>query len=454
MADEATVDDIGERDCCPLVWKKLIDTPNGKLIPPDAIEIGAWHREKRYYSMLPGKYFNSVSNKIGIITEDMHKEVGYFSDTSENIMLYKEGCLRYSNKDTCESVPQDPILVLTNPYGCSIEWYKREAKEAGLALFLNPLESSNIHVPRIGLYYFSRIKHADDIKEHFAGSTEGGSIIIPSKQNMRHDPFDPRTYLAALTFTGFEILTINCRESIKNVMNAQLFNITYDSSAIPPEKESTTLTSSAVINNNPYPQSFEVSMSAQTTKSFQMMTNEWSTNKTEHHLSKSMNTEASIEAGFSFLGFGTKLKGSLKSGHEEKWDEMMQKYAQEGKVFAETKKTEYHFNQKVAVPPKSSTIVKIITTPIKGNIPFKAKYRIRSPKKDMFTMNQTLNALKRIGLEDVEKLVQEGDDLVMTYDGTLAVETGYDTHVTITSTPLEPNSTRPVVTEKLYPFDH
>ena len=441
-ANAEYVDDIGEKDCCPLVWKPLIDTPNGKVVPPDAIAIGNFNGETRYYSMLSGKVFGEDTGHIGILSQDSNKEVIYYTDKSNNLLYYREGCLHYSNDAKCISTVKDPVIVLTNPHGCSIGWWKRTEQLSKLPGYMNPLETSDIHIPRVGRFFFARFDQ---------GNVVGGSIVNPDKLWVQHDA-DLVNHKGP--GANVDILVINCRESIRRILNAQLFNITYDDKSLPGEKESLSLSSSTVINNNPFPQSFDVNVAAETVKSMQMTFSGWQFNSSQHTITSTLATDTSLDVGFDWKFLKSSFKGSIRTGYEEKWDNLMQKFASEGRMQAETKKTTYTFNQKVAVPAMSETKVTIITTPIKGNVPFKAKYRIKQTTQGIMSIPSIMDALKRLGITDLDKMKLENNEWVMNYDGNLAVETGYNTHVDIASKSLDKNSTQKVIHYKVYPFDH
>ena len=80
---------MGEYDCCPLVWKPLIETPLGMFVPPDVVVAGydATHGDKYYFTMLPfaqaGGIFKKVFGKASA-----HVNYKYDQDTEDRFEKY------------------------------------------------------------------------------------------------------------------------------------------------------------------------------------------------------------------------------------------------------------------------------------------------------------------------------------------------------------------------------
>lgn len=413
------VNNIGEHDCCPLVWKPLIKTYEQWIVPPDAISLSGFKDLQKYYTIMKGSSWYGI-DKIG--TLDLWPTRGTLFERDGVVYNYHPGCLSVRFKDRCEVTPNDPILVLTNPHGCKIGFWRKQVD------WFSPYDTSSLLFPKISSMIFGRRPWAQD--DMYGGYFENEYF---------HTIDNGITYKDTLS----EALYIDCRESAKSIFNAQLFNITYEIDSLLGGKQPVILQSSTVVNNINLPQSFEVDLTAETSKSLQMSQSRSENYSTFH----SFTWSASLEASFFKIA-------SFKAGLEEKWEERMNRFASEGSVSMESTHTSYRFNQKVAVPPMSSTTVNIVSIPIQGTVPFQAKYRFTHIKKGVMTIEQTLNTLRRLGFPNMDKIMQEGDHLILTYDGRLSLESGYDTHVDITSTPLEWNSTRPVIHYKVFPFKY
>lgn len=470
---DANQNNIGELDCCPLEWKPLIDTPSGFVFPPDAVIAGEMDERKMYFTLLPGFIFNQLADVIGIAIEGSDIETSlYVTEDATHSNFYgwsfRKGCLKRLGGSSCNTTWPDkyPTKVLANPHGCVLGWWNR--KGANILY-----DSSELHVPNIGKYLFTRsaVRYGDTTPSPFREE----SVDEASPSPFNEESFDEASPSPVFEETiagytcphgsfvyissgvrvnsgrGTQILYINCRESIKNLFTAELFDMKYDTSSIPAKDKASVLQSSTIINSNSLPQSTEVKMTASTTSSLEMSTEMSSSNSSSNSLENTMSTETSVEAGFSGWGISASLKYAVNKGMGSKRESSMERFAKTGRTSIMTSTSEYTFSQTIAVPANSKTVLNIVTTRLSGIIPFTAKYRIKHVKASIMSWNATTYALKRVGFQDVDKLKQENDTLILAYNGKLAVESGYDTHVEITSTELS-NYTKVIENYKLYPF--
>ena len=123
---------LGEYDCCPLVWKPLTQTPSGDNIPIDAVV--ATTIDPNY--MGERMYFANVSGNIEFINA---------SDTSTAYACLRDG-------DPPKYVIRD-IYVLTNPYSCQLEWKQLWSNDDRKIIIYNNLR---FYIPIFYDQYFVR----------------------------------------------------------------------------------------------------------------------------------------------------------------------------------------------------------------------------------------------------------------------------------------------------------
>lgn len=453
---------IGQYDCCPLVWKPLIPTSSGLVIPPDAIEIGRRNGDRIYYARIPLELSDDpgyvATPGIGIKTSVNNSEVAFLMEDGSDTFFYREGCLRKAGQSVCVQKMNYQVVILSNPHGCTIGWWKRK---------LNgkiPSDSSDIFFPMIRRQYFARFTQEE------TNNTWGGVIDVAAKDFRRAMEVD-EAYIKSFS-PGPEVLFINCHDSIKRIFEAELYNMTYeDMDKVLGGSGQTVLESSNIINNVNTSQSMEACMTTEISHSLQASSERATSNSTGSSGSEKTSTsetrswsvsfKISVTVGFSFFGsatvgvdngFDKSSSNTDKKSRGSSWESKVETFAKTGKMTVDTFKTSYSFNQLVAVPPRSSTVVSIVTNPVKGTVGYTAKYRIKNPAKGIMPWENTLAALKRIGISDVDRMTQEGEDLIMIERGKLSIETGYNTHVDITSTSLDKDSNWDVKNLKLYPF--
>lgn len=456
---------IGQYDCCPLAWKPMIATSTGLVPPPDAILMGERNGDKIYYAMMPLESSSDPgyidSSGIGIKTSVNDSEVAFriINGHKEETYFYREGCLRKVGEDVCYKKMNYEVVILSNPHGCTIGWWKRQSEG------IMPADSSKLLFPMVNRQYFSRLIDGQ------TNNTWGGVLDIAGKDFIKAG--EPNEAFTSSRSAGPEVLFINCLESIKQIYQAELFNMTYDDlDKLLGGSGTSVLESSSLINNVNVSQSMEASMTTEVSHSLQVSSERATSNATGSSGSESSSESSSysvsammkmsVSVGFSLFGASvsttletsleTSLSHSSKSSKESSWESKVENFAKTGRMSIDSTRTSYSFNQMVAVPPRSSTTVSIVTTPVKGTISFIAKYRIRHPAKNVMPWENTLAALRRVGCTDVDKMTQEEGDVVLSERGSLSIETGYNTHVTISSSSLDKNSNQQDTIVKLYPF--
>lgn len=420
---------IGQYDCCPLVWKEMLETSTGYVMPPDAIVIGESSPGGNllYYARIPLElspdpgFLETPGFGIKSGANDSH----LFILKDEGILSYKnDNCVRKLGQSDCLYQMNYKVVILSNPHGCSLGWWKRSIRKK------MPDPSSDILFPIVSRGYFARNVTRE-------GVMTGGVLSVDDMYYRTADMANSNNLAVKTTDPGTEVLYINCKDSIKRIFDAQLFAIEYDKDKLLAGKSSTTLQSSSIVNNNDYPQSSEVSLTAEVSHSLQMSTEKSIRNSSSQSSSSSFGKSVSYEMKRQMGIFGAGFSKGSEENHGSSRGSSIESFAMTGQMVMETTTTTYTFQQKVSIPAKSTTTVNIISTPVRGTVSFRSKYRFRYGSTAMRIMSPeaTLAALKRVGCIEMDKISLEGEDLILTYEGTLSISTGYDTHVDITWAP-------------------
>jgi len=83
--------------------------------------------------------------------------------------------------------------------------------------------------------------------------------------------------------------------------------------------------------------------------------------------------------------------------------------------------------------PGTVTKIDIVSVPIKGSLPFQSSYKLETPVTTENSTSFILSLFKRIRFPDLDRVSVDADNqVVLSYDGLLEVETGLDTRVDIT----------------------
>ena len=460
---------VGEYDCCPLIWKPLTVLPSGSFVPSDAVLAGydGDKGTKQYFTMLPSQNVFS-HDLLGYVKEDSLNRPHFRFE-----YLGKERYYEYHPEEKCLFVPQSfpsppfppgkcelfnisgPAVVLTNPYNCQLGWWQRNTTKG------MPLHSLQYHYPRLGKVNLGRYlctKFNDVMPGYFNIST----LQFHTIDGYCDEPHENH---------GPEFLYIDCHASVQNMFKAELFDLKSDLDKFMKEggKEEVSLQSTTIINESNETQETDVNLKAETTKSFRL-TEESGSNET-----RITKIHYSVDAGIEIKAEGVigKIFGYSGSAHtnykyDKDTEERFEKYVRTGRMDTQTSANTYTFNQKILEPAHSNTTISIMTTPIHGNITFKAGYRIKTPKLLDFpgmSYDFVFFALKRLEVgQGMQNITRQGDYLVWYKEGTLTIQSGTNTHVSIISSEYSPpkkqieailknETSAPIIQSyKLYPF--
>jgi hypothetical protein len=444
---------IGQKDCCPLVWKKLQKIPSGYIVPRDAIIGGTNYQGlNSFYGFVKTSNPNYNHNLISIVEESdpnrAYTSIGYIDrmNVTEREEYYDalEGCFNIRQEAKKCGLKID-IWVLTNPNNCVIGWWKRmKDKES-------PLGTPDILFPEVNGAHFARYRVVDGPfgVEHLRPAV---MVKQPRGQGLKKSRSIKNFYhyirdiakiyisydLVQRTFNGIgnglrkgsEVLYIDCAESASTVLNAELFHMKFVDPTFFQRKaekgKKITLHSTSIINLSNVEQETNVKLS---TSAFTRLT------------ISADEEDTGYRKRLKFSHWGTELDKLInpnmyRSGRLKRLD-LLDTFVETGAVSLAEKNSEYTFDQTIVEPPNSKTVVSIMTTPISASVKFSAGYRIKTPRlgrSNTISFDTIFNLMKRLSMAYVvEKHNRKDDYLVFWRNGTFSCDTGVNTHVKLYS---------------------
>jgi hypothetical protein len=301
---------LGEHDCCPLVWKPITVTPYGRFLPKTAIKAGDnAYGDDIYYTKIRMKdgydwvgFLKSSSANIGIFEKEDLKDPAnprrkyFFSSHTKCLDEYVEN-MKESDPEFCENVLEEPMAILTNPYNCVIGYWRRNfygETPTNSHRFLFPMtggmrfarlqrihqlkkiwydtvrtETNNHWIFALKWLLFSpeKAKKIKVVREH---SILNPGLLGPNNKLILFEPFieeiiagindeknfvDERALRQIATFgIGTEVLYIDCVESFMKNMKVQISHVNIEkSNNLMETKEKISLRSTSVINTSKKP---------------------------------------------------------------------------------------------------------------------------------------------------------------------------------------------------------
>lgn len=394
--------DIGEKSCCPLVWKTL---ENNQYIPRDAVEGGIGkNKRKIYYTGLDGQGWNPSSpDKIGVVNEANPRESYY--ERKNKAYTYDGRCIQaMKGKKQTEGCPQKPIVILTNPFQCTLDWWKREKKRD------MPSDTVKKLHPNIGSKYFARRKFGNYI----------GAGVVDFKSNGNQGDFHEVLGDSVWNYAsaGTEILYIDCDKSFPTLIQAELVKVDFSISTLLDRKSNVSL-ASTIINNSKSSAS-QTSKVTLTARQMEQLSISY-----ENSLIGRLKVETSVSAGVPLAELLTLTVG-LKVTTE------IEAMAKIGRLQLKEKESTFSFEQTITVPPHTVMKVDIISTPIKGSVPFFATYVLKSNA--FKSAERMMETMKRQGFQIPLNHTLEEDRIIFTLKGTMDIQSGYNTQVVIRET--------------------
>lgn len=210
QADGNSCDAIGGEDCCPLMWTEMTHFPG--RIPSHAVVGGVYYGINKYFSTIDYDFGAGYTTKIGVKTED--NEEGVWFESGDYPYLYTPGCMKGYKKDCQSASPSSNIVILTNPFGCSLKWWMRQYKrqmpaETNIDLFLN-----------MGGHYFARRMY----NKNYNGS---GAVDMLIGENLGDYHEVSNWGVWNYGSAGTEILCMDCQESVAKIIKAELIKLIF-----------------------------------------------------------------------------------------------------------------------------------------------------------------------------------------------------------------------------------
>lgn len=451
--------DIGQRDCCPLVWEKVVQTPSGYYIPKHAIEVGNNHHGHRnYYGLvMRGRRGSSPlpENTFGVVEESAPYRVVYRVKEGKLTLKYFDshvGCIHEPDARYTECGLDLNLYVLSNPNICEIGWWKRRFQDQ------SPLLSSDILFPSMDGTLFSRYRvEKGEAGRNYSLPASGHRRETSSPDVGKRYSYVVQDILSTKAeivkklgegtvyglLPGPEFLFIDCATSASMVLKAELIHMKYESVRYEKSRDAnkqTVLHSTSIINLSSVEQETSVKMMTTVANSVTIATDKGDKiiKKTDEFHGWKIEQDADIKTSIAEkVGVEASIKDEVSYMDVTTKKTTLETFAENGVATTNGKRTTYIFEQTVVEPPNSKTVVSIITTPVSGRISFSAGYRIKTPRtknSNGISVETVRGLLKRLSMKDtIRNTTEEEGYLVYWKRGTLTFEMASHTHVKIAS---------------------
>ena len=407
---ETLLFDSNEDDCCSLTWESLIDAGDRRFIPSTAIPFARSSDDVNVYVVRHSK----ESWELGVIDDRIEKPA-YISVAPD--WNWRERSLP-EHKVVAHREEWKDIYVLANPRECVIEWLPKTK-------IMWPDHSTTHEKPCVNRRYFAKKEHlvifTDGLRSHLAIDTEGET---PVEEKLNDD--------------SFQVLGINCRESLKKNLKSKLIHFEFNHKALEKSKTPSVLTHTDIINMGDAEQESNINLESSVESTLKM--------EHENELNSVVTTKwgvsGSIDGGWvgKFLDMGVSVDAHYNS------QDLRSNLTKTGKVAFESKKKLFKFEEKISVPPRTKMTVSMNVIPVGGSEPYTATYRLSGNLLDTgMTLNHVRNVLRRLGFKEWNSISQNKTNLDITYvvNGHVNVDTGFNTHIIVKSQSLDnPSATR------------
>ena len=393
------------KSCCQLEWKVI---GYGEHLPKDYVKAGSSFGRDWAYTF----------------TVDMRP--AFKSDQpSEEPNWLRRSLLMRLIKDGDGNYPSYPWWILTNPNKCSLGWYrKRFAKEL-------PPDNDDWYFPTLGYSrYGDFARYLGEPSASYPG--DGDLMQMTSLSNWKF-----------VKASNFEILYVDCKESIKTMAGAKLYNISYENQHVDKVESSPTpviYNKKIVINDGPEPTKALVEFEVETfdNASIKITDRQFSLVKTTDMSYTEWNLNASLPGPFKlleWLGFG-EVGLDVKLNHMKgKFHETFDSRDKTTDLFkTSTRRDKFKSTQTVVVPAYSKSALTAYTVPVRGSIPFAATYELMPPHSkynDNVEILQTL--LRRYGMNKNVTKSNRGS-ILTSYDGAINLDAGHEVTIDIRTT--------------------
>lgn len=390
-------------DCCSLTWEPVIDAGGRRFIPSTAIPFGEHESDnlKMTSKIFFARKLDIDGNIVGAIDDQIRGTVYIYISAAG---------------------PRDGLwwtdtYVLANPHNCDVEWYDNSGRQEKWPM----TGTAALEFPSIGTRLFAKSPPGAVLYTYGGESADGFDLAV--------SPWQFKTY------EQYQVLGIDCASSLRKTLEAELFDIEFDTQTLLDKSQQLkVLSSTEVINDSDFDQEATIDLESEVLSSLRM--------SHDVQLYSMMDTKwgvhASAKAGW--LGKMMGLSVSVDGGYDA--HSLKTNFTRTGTVAFDSQRKQFKYKENIVVKARTKTKVTMNTQPIGGSQHFKAHYRISSTKANSnVTFNHVANSLRRQGFAGWDQLKRDDSgNIVFTVDGDMEVDAGVDTHILIESTPLSDNS--------------
>ena len=328
------------------------------------------------------------------------------------------------------------IRILTNPYGCVIGWPTQTQE---------PMSNSTHFFPYHGYHYFAS-QYFQYLERWITGTVDRATASNGAQDEYcyANDPDCGKNKFTGYLFSSgrgynapayypavgdwWQVLVINCRDSVRSIMSAELTKLDYNQNDLPTATGDRTISTATFVNRGQQELklTLEVSKEIQTTVSLSF------TESTRSVTELGVSVGASTSIGFPSLDIGTEINTEMT--RTQSWEKLNEK----GSASATATTTTFKETTEITVPAGQVATVSIVMSPIQGSLPFTGYYSIRCKAKEMGTKG-IIKALERIGFR-ADDLTVDGDHIYAKYQGTMSLDSGFDTRIEPSFSPVTSSS--------------
>lgn len=377
--------DNEESGCCPLVWMPLVrGNSQFKVIPFSSVP-AAMNNQSNIYYVRKG----SKSMYPGIMDDSFNT---YFEDGKNQRVNWSE------------------IEVLTNPYECKINWFNVTNDQ------IHQLKT--VHMPTFNDFPFTtdwtngtNMNHTVyDIYEVYYGMAIGDTISQPKDKSIY------------LLYNNCSSQTV---DDLRNWIQLTVVNFTYDNVNLSKPFFPSTLESLSMVNEKDTSKSAQVGLEAivpdmtyiyHPQLPLSVIESAFNTHYTEE-------TEQQLFNLYDFLYQKYRLVFNVNSVANVTHDKTVS------------------INEVITVEPRSNTTVQLLGKPIRGTIDATFTFKMSGvtlgeEKLSPWSNRRIVNALNRLDFPLIQQLSVIDDQLTLTYDVTIFIDTVQDARMAVNSIPL------------------
>lgn len=394
--------------CCKLSWEKI---GSDGYLPKNFIEAGNIGGQPWAYAMVVGSPYMYVLQESPI-----------------NKYMY--------NTASCSDMAgKTESYILTNPNKCKINWYKKRYEdEVFNATFTGHLfKSGQEFAPSVANQYFLRyINSSDQIPGVIDTDYRQMGTFCPNETTFK--------------FSMFEILTVDCLKSLVSMSDAELTDISFPADPFPKSKSDVTYFHRSYKNFSPQQQRQQVGFTVERRNKVQVSLSESyassrcdsDSSSFDTHFGYSAKVSASAKALFVKASFSSEISAGFDTAkaNSRQACSAESKNMSSSNVHEEVKN--YSFNDEITIPPFSVTDVTAFTNPFQGTIPYRMTYKL-SPLVDGTENHEIImKGIKFFKMAD--QLDMNGTSVLVHFDGSITIDSGYEVAIDVVSTPLSNSS--------------